>query len=71
MKNPATVYLKSLQSDVSRVGMRSLLNRTASMLKEGTTLESYDWSKLTYADIYDIRAKLRNKRKLRIPLIPI
>jgi len=50
--NPAQVYLLSLRSEQSRTGMRSLLHNTVIFFDEDETVESFNWSKLDYPDIY-------------------
>ncbi len=60
---PAQVYLQSLRSETSRVGMYSLLNRSADMLKKGATIDTFDWGSLTYPDVYDLVANLYRQEK--------
>ncbi len=62
-KCPATIYLNSLGSDTSREKMHSLINGIARMLNKDALFDTYDWSTLTYDDVYKIINKLKRQQK--------
>lgn len=61
--NPAQRYLKTLDSDKSRVSLSSLLNVVAGYLQPGTTLESLDWSIVDSDAVYSLRDWLKGQNK--------
>lgn len=61
--NPAQRYLKTLDSDKSRVSLGSLLNVVAGYFQPGTTLESMDWSILDSDSVYSLRDWLKSQNK--------
>ncbi len=61
--NPAEVYLSSLRSEQSRTGMRSLLRNSAAFFDEDETVETFDWAKLSFPDVYELLGDLLEEKK--------
>lgn len=49
--NPADIYLLSLQSKQSRIGMRSLLRNAVAFFDKKETIETFNWARLKYPDV--------------------
>ncbi len=62
-KCPATIYLDSLGSDTSREKMHSLINGIARMLDKKSAFDTFDWSSLTYHDVYKLTNNLKRQQK--------
>ncbi|MBL4865380.1 MAG: tyrosine-type recombinase/integrase [Pseudomonadales bacterium] len=61
--NPAEIYLASLQSTKSRVGMQSLLNNTVAYFDEDATFDDFKWSSLSYPDILNFLGYLHGENR--------
>jgi len=57
-RNPAALYLASLEAATSRRTMRGVLQRVANMLVPGTTLDTFPWEQLRYSQVVSLRATL-------------
>lgn len=64
-KNPAERYIDSLNSEQSRVSMKSLLNNAVRILDKKETIHTFDWSILSHDTITDIRNTLLKKVKTK------
>jgi len=62
-KNPAEIYLLSLESPQSRISMRSYLSRTIQILSHEGTFTDFDWSILSYEMAYTLKDKLTAENK--------
>lgn len=62
-QNPAQRYLKTLESEQSRVSLGSLLNVAANYFQPGTTLKTLDWSLLDSDLVYSFRDWLKRQKK--------
>lgn len=54
-KNPAETYLLSLNSNIGARNSRRLLNRMCFILTDKDDLHSFDWSKLNYTLLLDLK----------------
>lgn len=61
--NPAQTYLLSLESNQSRISMRSYLNRAIQIISENDCIEDFDWTKLTHEMVYKLKDALKQENK--------
>ena len=61
--NPAEAYLLSLESEQSRVSMRSYLNRGIQIVSECDAIEAFDWSTLSHEMAYKLKDALSKEGK--------
>ncbi|MCW9023097.1 MAG: tyrosine-type recombinase/integrase [Gammaproteobacteria bacterium] len=62
-KNPAELYLLSLESQQSRISMRSYLNRAIQIISGEDSVNKFDWSSLTYEMVYNLKDTLSKEKK--------
>ena len=63
ISNPAQRYLKTLESEQSRVSLSSLLNVAAGYFQPGKNLKTMDWSVLDSDLVYSLRDWLKRENK--------
>lgn len=62
-KHPVDQYLLSLDSEKSRIALRSLLRKTVETIDPGKTIETFDWSALSYDLVMDVKNQLFQQQK--------
>jgi len=62
-KNPAETYLLSLESEQSRVSMRSYLNRAIQIISGKDSILNFDWTSLSYEMAYNLKDVLGKEEK--------
>ena len=63
MKNPAEIYLLSLQSKASRTSMTSFINKAVQFFEPEQDLSTFDWRLLDRHMVSDLREKLSDQKK--------
>ncbi|PCI51882.1 MAG: integrase [Gammaproteobacteria bacterium] len=61
--NPAELYIKSLQSENSKILMKSRLNIITKKINNKTNYRNIDWSILNYEMVLNILETLKNEKK--------